>query len=135
MRLTALICLRIKKSTFSPIYINFVLAAKAVSRARTLKERQELIKQGLATPFSFQARKPSSSTLKLDDTFSTFLDASVGRDPKSAQKSNDKIKAIKRKNEDADEAPKQQVRKLEEVIDEYKPSTDEESEGEVSFIT
>ena len=135
MRLIALVCLRIKKSTFSPIYINFVLAAKAVSRARTLKERQELIKQGLATPFSFQARKPSSSTLKLDDTFSTFLDASVGRDPKSVQKSNNKIKAIKRKNEDADEAPKQQVRKLEEVIDEYKPSTDEESEGEVSFIT
>ena len=68
----------------------------AVAAAKTLKERQELIKRGLATPFSFQSAttKKSSKSLKLDDTFDSFLQTS--NNSKSSAKSSRKQKDRKR---------------------------------------
>ena len=97
--------------------------AEAVAAAKTLKERQELIKRGLATPFAFQSTKQkdqTSKTLKLDDTFGSFLQTS---DESSSSKSQKTAEERKRLSPTIEKQPPAKLIKTSTETDsDYKPS-------------
>ena len=111
----------------------YCLDTQAVSAAKTLKERRNLIKLGLATPFSFQSTNNAQPSLKLDNAFSNSLDAPELSEtfPISTSKKLTNLKVSKRKLEIEDAgnvSPKK--KRSSSDSDEFKPSSPEiEIEG------
>ena len=116
--------------------------SQLVASARTLKERQELIKHGLATPFSFDSGESlkKSSSLKLDDTFGSLLDSSKKRTPgkhKKDQNKTTKTTNLKRKSPspDAEEVYDKLPRLSNDDDNNYQPSSTSEVESEGCIIS
>lgn len=113
----------------------YFLDTKAVSASKSLKERSNLIRLGLATPFSFNSSDPNTPhAVKLDDAFGNSLDAtqkpSVNDSQNLLKSRTPKISKQKAQVEDEQENDSL-VKKRKSFFDadEYKPSSEEQSEG------